>query len=420
MELEVQHYLRSGRLAQDGILAFNKRKLEELAGAPYNLKIKRHNEFPNLVQFSYDQIESPRFHPIIVECRGLILDEANNWNVVAYPFKRFYNAGEVYAANINWETARVQEKVDGTLIIMYWYNDKWRIATRGSPDASGGVNGTPMMKNGVISEMTFADLFWNSCDHWLKGLSRKGCFNPNVTYMWELTSPHNRVVCDYTEIGPVGEVKDGNNEIIYLYDKVDKTGYAGDGSRITLLGSRDNISGRELYNHAWKDDVYYIAKEFPLKSLQDVFNAAAQLNPLKQEGFVVVDSDWNRIKIKSPAYVAIHHLREGNPRKRIVEIIQGGDGEEMLAYNILDEWPAEKQMYLEMNQKLEDIILTSEAFYATIKDIEVQKDFALQALTSPISGVLFAVRKGQITSIRKSVLGMQTDKLLDLIDGKRK
>lgn len=37
----------------------------------------RHSQHQNLVLLKYDQIESPMDNPIVQECRGLVLDEAN-------------------------------------------------------------------------------------------------------------------------------------------------------------------------------------------------------------------------------------------------------------------------------------------------------------------------------------------------------
>ncbi|MDE1867846.1 MAG: 2'-5' RNA ligase, partial [Thaumarchaeota archaeon] len=100
-------------------------------------------------------IEAPKGHPIVEDCRGLILDSENNWNIVALPFKRFYNYAEGHAAKIDWSTARIQEKVDGSLCIVYFYDNKWHVATRGMPDAGGEVNG---------HNFTFAELFWKIAD----------------------------------------------------------------------------------------------------------------------------------------------------------------------------------------------------------------------------------------------------------------
>lgn len=58
--------------------------------------------------------------PIVQECRGLILDEAEGWRVVCMPYKKFFNFGEDCCADIDWSTAKVQEKLDGSLISLYW------------------------------------------------------------------------------------------------------------------------------------------------------------------------------------------------------------------------------------------------------------------------------------------------------------
>ena len=52
-------------------------------------------------------------------------------------------------------------------------------------------------------------------------------------------------------------------------------------------------------------------ESFPLRSVDECIKAAMELNQdsnddLKDEGFVVVDGKHNRIKIKSPAYIAMH------------------------------------------------------------------------------------------------------------------
>jgi hypothetical protein len=349
------------------------------------------------------------------EARGLILDQSNDWNVVAYPFKRFFNDGEGPADPIDWSTARVQEKVDGTLIIMYYYADKWRIATKGSPDASGSVGDHNWIEGGKSVPMTFERLFWHSIEYWLEGLSKTGQFNEDHTYMWELTSPWNRVVCDYTVLGPMGEMVDGNGTILFLDDLEDKTGYAGDGSRVTLIGVRNNRTLQEISVDEYRDDVHYVVREFPLGTLSEVVSAAAALNPIRQEGFVVVDGNFNRIKIKSPSYVAIHHLRDGSPQRRLMDLIKAGEENEVLAYSLLDEFPAEKKMFEDFRTKIEWLSLQTETAYASIKDVQIQKDFALEALKTPYHAAMFAMRKGQVKSAREFYLKLPTDKLLDSV-----
>ena len=149
---------------------------------PFVLPVMPH--VPELVLFKYDQINSPMENPIVQECRGIILDEADDWRVIARPFTKFYNYGEPNAAPIDWTTARVQEKVDGSLCAFYHYKGDWHVATTGTPDAGGRVH------NG---ERLFRDLIWETAQkHELRMLS------PAHTYLFELTSPYNRVVVPHT------------------------------------------------------------------------------------------------------------------------------------------------------------------------------------------------------------------------------
>lgn len=110
--------------------------LEELPEA-YGIDVRRHSQFSNLVMLKYNQINADMTSAIVRECRGLILDEANDWKVVSFPFAKFFNAEEPNAAKIDWKSAVVQEKLDGSIMSMYWYNGQWRVASNGSPDAGG-------------------------------------------------------------------------------------------------------------------------------------------------------------------------------------------------------------------------------------------------------------------------------------------
>jgi RNA ligase len=412
--LEIQKFLaRTGRYA---VHQEDSANLSALASPPYSLNVKRHSKFENLVHFSYDQIDSPRSGPIIEEARGLILDQEDEWKIVAFPFKRFFNEGEGHAATIDWTTARVQEKMDGSLLIMYWYADRWRVATRGLPDASGQVSDYKYHEKGVLIPMTFEKLFWSSCEFWLKGLSKSGDFDKNCTYMWELTSPANRVVCDYTKTAPMMTKNEDGKIEVWEDELIDDTGYAHDGSRLTLIGARNNVTLEEHTMDRYRGDVWYVVQEFPFNSVESVIEAASKINPLRQEGFVVVDANFNRIKIKSPAYVAIHHLRDGAPRRRLIDLLKSGEGPEALAYSILDDFPAEKGMFLAIQEKVLWLTLLLEGEYAKIKEIENRKEFALEAIKTPLSSALFALRDGKVRSMKQFLMAMPSDKLLDLID----
>lgn len=83
---------------------------ELLQRAPYFLEVKEEEGF---VLLKYSQIKSDFSQPIVQECRGIILDSNNG--IVCWPFDKFFNYGECYAAKIDWSSAKVQEKIDGCL-----------------------------------------------------------------------------------------------------------------------------------------------------------------------------------------------------------------------------------------------------------------------------------------------------------------
>ena len=85
----------------------------QLAGAPYFVKTKREGRF---VLLKYDQIRSDMTNPVVRECRGIILDESGGYCPACVPFYKFGNFGESYVPDIDWASARIQEKLDGSLI----------------------------------------------------------------------------------------------------------------------------------------------------------------------------------------------------------------------------------------------------------------------------------------------------------------
>ena len=167
-EMLVQAWLRSG-------------KTLDALEAKYAITARRGVKHPNLVSLRYDQIASSFAEPIVRECRGLVLDEADGWRCVCRSMDKFMNHGDPLAAEIDWSTARCLEKVDGTLCQLFFYAGAWHCATTGTPDASGEVNG-----NGL----SFSELFFRTFDESGMELPPQDL---GVTMFFELTTPLNRV-----------------------------------------------------------------------------------------------------------------------------------------------------------------------------------------------------------------------------------
>lgn len=348
------------------------------------IHVRQHKEFPRLTLFKYNQIESPMGDPLVRECRGVILDAEEDWRVICRPFDKFFNYGEGHAADIDWSTAQVQEKLDGSLATIYWFEGKWHVATSGTPDASGQVNDFGM---------TFKELFWKTFQE--NGYSVPSFRHVDLNFIFELCTPFNRVVVPHRE------------------------------ASLTLIGVRNRFSGEEV--KVGENTLgYKFARSFPLQNIEDVTNTFQQMDPLKQEGYVIVDAKFNRIKVKHPGYVAIHHIKgdQGPTPKRMLEVARSGEGTELLVH--FPEW---KPLYDDVKGKYEVLVAELEqAFDAAtaatnaavppgvvVQPSWLQKEFATHACRTRCSDALFRRRAGKCESIRKYLVEMDLGKLTAIL-----
>lgn len=81
---------------------------------------------------------------VSMQCRGLILDK--DGNIVARPFPKFFNYEQIKPEEIPNDSFEVYEKYDGSLGIVFYFNKKWHIATRGSFVSDQAIKGAEMLK----------------------------------------------------------------------------------------------------------------------------------------------------------------------------------------------------------------------------------------------------------------------------------
>lgn len=357
-ELRLRQHLRNGGT------------IEDLASS-YAIAAKRHREFPNLVLFKYNQIESPFGEEIVREARGIVLDEAREWEIISRGFDKFFNHGEGHAARIDWPSATVQEKVDGSLCVLYFYAGEWRVATTGTPDAGGEVSGFGL---------TFAEYFWSTARS--IGM-RTPTGEHDSCFMLELTGPYNRIVVSHEK------------------------------PSLTVLGMRDRRTGREdtAERAAGLLGIKRVAS-YPLSSVDEIVASFERMSPLSQEGYVVVDGSFRRIKVKHPGYVALHHAKDGMSRRAMAEVVRSGETAEVIAA-----FPELGAMFAEMKTRLDALVAELENDYARIAGIAEQKAFALEAVKTRSSAPLFALRAKKTPSIRAWLAKAPIDTVLALLDG---
>ena len=279
---------------------------ELLSAEPYSILIKRKDGF---VIFNYRQLSSDFSIDIVQEARGIIFKEGEWEYPVCHAFDKFGNYGEEYVPDMDWGTVKVTEKIDGSIMKLWFYENKWHVSTNANIDASDA----PVPD---IRKDDFCQLFWegitkNLTEHY----HGQPCFvpwidslNKDFTYIFEMVSPYTRVVIPYEH------------------------------TDVYFLGARDNISGRQFgcgIDTVAKLNVSMFPrpKIYPLAGLQEIIDAANEL-PWDEEGYVCYDKDFNRCKIKSPKYVMAHFARNNNviTRKHLIDIILKGEMDEFKLY----------------------------------------------------------------------------------------
>lgn len=217
---------------------------------------------------------------VTLQCRGLILDHDDK--LVARGFNKFFNYEEVEHKNqvpLRDEYVYVQEKMDGSLGILFYYNQDWHMATRGSFESDQAKAGLEILK-------TKYDL---------------DKFHPTVSYLCEIIYPENRIVVDYSE-----------EKIMFLSAVMD--------GREVSWGT-----ARALFHSSG-----ILEEDIVITSIntidRELFGSLKALNELGKEGFVLRFHPSNyRIKIKFDEYVRLHRLLTTFSNLDIWECLRNGD-----------------------------------------------------------------------------------------------
>ena len=338
----------------------------------------------NRIIFNYT-IGADFSDPVVQEARGIIMDmgaedvsQVSQWRVVCWPFRKFGNYGESYADDIDWNTAQVQAKIDGSILKLYRYNGIWHWATNGCIDACDA--NTSMIGRTFQDVIELADNFNDSdCDKLDK-------YN---TYIFELVSPETRVVVEY-----------------------DKT-------HLYHLGTRSNLTGVEFNSDIGieKPHIYNIADP----NLEKVIEEAKHLNNgiCEHEGFVVCDSNYNRIKVKNPEYLMLHHslTKDSVSKAEVVEAIIFNDEEKILTLLSYPHFKVQFKYYdWQVTKFLYELNLYINYVRGLYAAAQSRKEFALKIKDDKFSGFGFTAIDNPNLTVEQMVKKCGVSKILRFID----
>jgi RNA ligase len=228
-----------------------------------------------------------------MQCRGLITTHSGE--VISRPFGKFFNYEEVIDKNlIPWDSeyAHIQDKMDGSLGILFFYDGEWIMSTRGSFTSEQSIRGLEILKSKY-------------------DLSK---FMKEVTYLCEIIYPENRIVVNY-----------GCDKITFL-------------SVTTPIDELNWHTARAIFHSSdivEKDIVDSTMVTFN----QETFNTYKKLNTPNSEGFVVRFYPSNfRMKIKFEDYVRLHRILTNVSSRDIWEYLKEDKPFDELLEKVPDEF----------------------------------------------------------------------------------
>src|SRR5574343_1233740 len=172
-KLKVQEHLLNGGTLND---------LKEQLGISVS-------DYEDRVVLKDSQIESPKHHPIVKECRGLILRKGT-WDVLSFPFMRFFNDFEDQnISKFNVADSEAMEKIDGSCITVYHDDEKWCAQTNKMAFAEGQTR----LGNTYLS--VFERALGCNIESFFKDHPKE------FSYTFEVVSPETRVVKPYGYYG---------------------------------------------------------------------------------------------------------------------------------------------------------------------------------------------------------------------------
>ncbi len=300
--------------------------------------------------------------------------ERGSWNVVARAFPRFFNWGETPDCDkaFDWSRAVVQEKHDGSLVLVYKYCGRLFVNTRGS-------FGTGPIQKGYT--LTWHDVFWTA-------MALSGNFQNPHTFLADKPAARRRMEDALPDgFTAVFELCSPWNLIVRQY--ATPTAY--------LLTVYDTATGDELAPEpcdAWAAAMGAARPRLhPLASLAAVQKFLADHPDPTFEGVVACDPSLRRKKVKSGRYEALHRMKCGvepalSPKTFASFLAHGGVERELV-----EELGDHAHYFYTAKAAVETLYREMFDLWERNRGVTDQKAFAQAVGHAPTRAFLFEARK---------------------------
>lgn len=336
----------------------------------------------DLVILQYHQLDTPK-NDITNECRALILDKSNNFKVVCKSFTRFNDYSPKTNTNFDLSNFKRSEKIDGSLINMWWYDNQWNVSTK-----------SEIKNDNVLKDigLSINDFFWKT---W-KELKYDLPTDTSKTYIFEFKYPSQHQFITHC-----------NKPMIKLIGASDLTTFA-------------DIDTDTITDCNWDK----IKQETVL--FDDLLKEVSEIDPIECEGFVIRDINGNRLKVKSPQFDAIALLQtpyetapllklkqmEENNQRRIWDIVRWNGHKNFLTKypHCLDIYNKSLKQY---KKKLNDI----ESVWEKVKDLSNREigQYLKEKKCENINGLIFALYAKKVESVEEYLKKQSLSGFIEII-----
>lgn len=323
--------------------------LDAAVAAGY-VRVARHPRLPLTIANYTAQAQWERaWTPATRRCRGLVF--ADDGTVVARPFEKFFNYGDVVLPSaVATMPPLVTTKVDGSLgVIMEWEGERL-VATRGS----------------FVSQQAVA------ASRLLSSRYPEVVVPPGCTPLVEIVYPGNRVVVNY-----------------------------GAQDDLVLLAVIDHATGADV--PLWEVDWWpgpVVEQHYGLASVDDVHRLAVSEACADGEGLVATwlrpGAPSFRLKIKHPDYVRLHRLITGTSTTSVWETLAAGDDPMPWLEGVPDElyaWVA--SVIGELRAAYAEVESAARAVVASVPASATRRDAAAIITRSEHAGIAFRMLDGK-------------------------
>lgn len=316
----------------------------------------RLNQSPDQTLTIYNYTNKTMFdgvwNDVTRQCRGLIVD-SNTDEIVSRPFRKFFNWNQLdpdMQKRLMKEPIATFMKWDGSLGVLYRLNTgELAIATRGSFTSVQAEHATARLREKYPDFDPY----------------------PDLTYVFEIIYPENRVVVDYQ----------GMDDLV-------------------LLAVMETETGRTLdFTGGWPGPR---TQQMSFPTLADVLAYPPEPDP---EGFVVLFPDQDiRVKWKFPEYLRLHRIITNVSSLSIWEALAAGTGLEVFIDHVPDEfyqWVKEtahglqERFDLLLQEATDDFTWIMKKVRRPSVDPKQRKEFARLATETPWPALMFGLYDGR-------------------------